>query len=96
MLIVVIVSVLVTSFVTWSNPWLRVVLKILLLPVVVGISYEIIKLAGRYTNLCTRMISAPGMWLQNWTTFEPDDSMIEVGIRAFTLVLPEEKGKDKW
>ena len=96
MLIVVIVSVLVTSFVTWSNPWLRVVLKILLLPVVVGISYEIIKLAGRYTNLCTRMISAPGMWLQNWTTFEPDDSMIEVGIRAFTLVLPEEKGKDQW
>ena len=51
---------------------------------------------GRYDNRLTRLVSAPGMWLQNWTTFEPDDSMIEVGIRAFTLVLPEEKGKDQW
>ena len=49
-----------------------------------------------FHNRLTRLVSAPGMWLQNWTTFEPDDSMIEVGIRAFTLVLPEEKGKDQW
>ena len=66
------------------------------LPIVVGISYEFNRLVGRHDNWLTRALSAPGMWLQNWTTFEPDDSMIEVGIRAFTLVLPEEKGKDQW
>ena len=71
-------------------------LKLLLLPIVVGISYEFNRLVGRHDNWLTRALSAPGMWLQNWTTFEPDDSMIEVGIRAFTLVLPEEKGKDQW
>ena len=96
LLIVVIVSVLVTSFVTWSNPWLRVVLKILLLPVVVGISYEIIKLAGRYTNLCTRMISAPGMWLQHITTQEPEDDMIEVAIASLKPVLPSVEGSNRW
>lgn len=96
LLIVVIVSVLVTSFVTWSNPWLRVALKILLLPVVVGISYEIIKLAGRYTNLCTRMISAPGMWLQHITTQEPEDDMIEVAIASLKPVLPSVEGSDRW
>ena len=96
LLIVVIVSVLVTSFVTWNNPWLRVVLKILLLPVVVGISYEIIKLAGRYTNLCTRIISAPGMWLQHITTQEPEDDMIEVAIASLKPVLPSVEGSDRW
>ena len=96
LLIVVIVSVLVTSFVTWSNPWLRVALKILLLPVIVGISYEIIKLAGRYTNLCTRIISAPGMWLQRITTQEPEDEMIEVAIASLEPVLPSIEGSDRW
>ena len=96
LLIVVIISVLVNSFISWSNPWLRVVFKLLLMPVVVGISYEIIKLAGRYTNTCTRIISAPGMWLQYITTREPDDSMIEVGIAALSAVIPEEEGSDLW
>lgn len=96
LLIVVIVSVLVTSFVTWNSPWLRVALKILLLPLVVGISYEIIKLAGRYTNLCTRIISAPGMWLQHLTTQEPDDGMIEVAIASLKPVLPSVEGSDRW
>ena len=96
LLIVVIVSVLVTSVVSWSNPWLRVALKILLLPVVVGIAYEIIKLAGRYTNLCTKIISAPGMWLQHITTQEPDDEMIEVAIASLQPVLPQVEGSDRW
>ncbi len=96
LLIVVIVSVLVTSFITWNSPWLRVALKILLLPVVVGISYEIIKLAGRYTNLCTRIISAPGLWLQHLTTQEPDDKMIEVAIASLKPVLPSVEGSDRW
>ena len=69
---------------------------LLLLPVIVSLTYELNRVVGRYDNRLTRLVSAPGMWLQNWTTFEPDDSMIEVGIRAFTLVLPEEKGKDQW
>ncbi|MDD3193478.1 MAG: DUF1385 domain-containing protein [Oscillospiraceae bacterium] len=96
LLIVVVVSVLVTAFVTWSNPWLRVALKVLLLPLVVGISYEIIKLAGRYTNLCTRIISAPGMWLQHITTQEPADEMIEVAIASLKPVLPQVEGSDRW
>ena len=75
---------------------LRVVLKLLLLPIVVGISYEFNRLVGRYDNWLTRALSAPGMWLQYLTTNEPDDSMIEVGIEALTLVLPEKEGDDKW
>ncbi len=74
----------------------RVVLKLLLLPIVVGISYEFNRLVGRYDNWLTRALSAPGMWLQYLTTNEPDDSMIEVGIEALTLVLPEQEGADKW
>ena len=96
LLIVVIISVLVNSFISWSNPWLRVVFKLLLMPLVVGISYEIIKLAGRYTNLCTRAISAPGMWLQKITTQEPDDEMIEIALAALMPVLPEVEGSDNW
>ena len=78
------------------NALLRVVLKLLLLPLVVGISYEFNRLVGRYDNWLTHALSAPGMWLQYLTTNEPDDSMIEVGIEALTLVLPEQEGSDKW
>ena len=69
---------------------------LLLLPVVVSLTYEINRLVGRYDNALTRVMTAPGLWLQNYTTFEPDDSMIEVGIRSLELVLPSEKGKDAW
>ena len=78
------------------NALLRVVLKLLLLPLVVGISYEFNRLVGRYDNWLTHALSAPGMWLQYLTTNEPDDSMIEVGIEALTLVLPEQEGSDRW
>lgn len=78
------------------NALVRVVLKLLLLPIVVGISYEFNRLVGRYDNRLTRALSAPGMWLQYLTTNEPDDSMIEVGIEALTQVLPEKEGADKW
>ena len=70
--------------------------KLLLLPVVVGITYEINRWAGRHDNTLTRIISAPGMWMQNFTTNEPDDSMIEVGIAAVQAVLPEKEGEDRW
>ena len=75
---------------------LRVSCKILLLPVIVSISYEVIRLAGRYDNILTRIISAPGLALQRLTTKEPDDSEIEAAISAMKAVIPEDKESDKW
>jgi len=75
---------------------IMILFKLLLLPVVVGITYEINRWAGRKDNALTRAISAPGMWMQNFTTNEPDDSMIEVAIKAVEAVLPEEEGADRW
>ena len=68
----------------------------MLLPLVVGLSYELIKFAGRHDNWFTRILSAPGKALQRLTTDEPDDSMIEVAVEALQMVLPKEKGADKW
>ena len=70
--------------------------KLLLLPVVVAIGYELNRLIGRHDNWFTRILTAPGQWFQNFTTFEPDDSMIEVGIAALSAVIPEEEGSDLW
>ena len=70
--------------------------KLLLLPLIVGITYEINRWAGRHDNGFTRVLTAPGMWFQNFTTNEPDDSMIEVAITAVNAVLPEEEGTDRW
>ena len=96
MILVLIVSILLFSVLPWSSTGLRVLLKLLLLPVVMGVSYELIKLAGRYDNLFTRIISAPGLWLQRLTTVEPADSMIEVAIAAVTPVLPDHPDEAKW
>ena len=70
--------------------------KLLLLPVVVGITYEINRWVGRHDNWFSRALSAPGLWMQKLTTNEPDDSMIEVGIAAVQAVLPEKEGSDLW
>lgn len=70
--------------------------KLLLLPLVVGISYEFNRLIGRYDNAFTRIMTAPGVWFQNFTTNEPDDEMIQVGIAALEAVLPETEGEDAW
>ena len=75
---------------------IMIAFKLLLLPVVVGITYEINRMVGRYDNWFTRMLSAPGLWMQNFTTNEPDDAMIEVGIAAVQAVLPEKEGTDLW
>lgn len=96
LLIVMIVSVIVFSFISWENPITRLVLRLAFLPLVAGISYEIIKLAGKYENTFTGIISAPGMWLQYITTNEPDDSQIEVAIEAIKAVIPEDKSEDRW
>jgi len=94
--IVMIVSILVFSLATWNNLLIRFVLRILLLPVVVSISYEVIRLAGKYDNFLTRIISAPGKALQKLTTSEPDDEMIEVAIKAMELVIPENEEEAVW
>ena len=91
--IVLIVSILIFSFVSWGNPLLRMCIKILLLPLVVGISYEIIMYASMHRNLFCRILSAPGLWVQRLTTFEPDDDQIEVALTAFQAVLPDD-GRD--
>lgn len=96
LLIVMVISIVVFSFISWDNPFTRLLLRLLLLPVVAGISYEIIKFAGRHENWFTKAISAPGMWLQLITTREPDDSQIEVAIAALKAVMPESKEEDKW
>ena len=75
---------------------LMIVFKLLLLPVVVGITYEINRWCGKNDNWFTRMLSAPGMWMQNFTTNEPDDTMIQVAITAVEAVLPEKEGTDRW
>lgn len=75
---------------------IRVCCKIIFLPIIIGISYELIKIAGRYDNLFTKIVSAPGLALQRLTTKEPDASQIEVAIAAVKPVLPENREQDKW
>jgi uncharacterized protein YqhQ len=75
--------------------YFRVPIKILLLPLIVGIGYELIKFAGRHDNLLTRIISAPGVWLQHVTVLEPTDDMIECAILAMDCVIPKDQS-DKW
>ena len=94
--LVVFISIIIGSFISWDNPAIRMLLKLLLIPVVVGISYELIKLAGRSDGIFTRIISAPGMWLQHITTCEPDDGQIECAIAALTAVIPEDENADRW
>ena len=96
LLITMIVSILVFMFVSWDNLLVRMLLKVVLLPVVVGITYEIIRFAGRYDNALTRIISAPGLWLQRLTVLEPEDDMIEVAIASIKAVIPNEEGSDLW
>lgn len=96
LLIVMVISILTFSAITVKGIVIRVVLKLVLLPLVVGISYELIQYAGRHDNPVTRALSAPGLWLQNLTTNEPDDSQIEVAIASMVPVLPAIKGEDSW
>lgn len=98
--VVIFVSILFSgvlfSFYEITNTFFRALAHLALLPLVVCVTYELNRFVGRHDNLLCRAIRAPGMWMQNWTTFEPDDDMIAVGIRSLELVLPEEKGKDAW
>ena len=95
MFIVMLVSILLFSLVGWHSRLLSLVVRIVLIPVVAGISYELLKLAGKYDNMFTRALSAPGMFMQRYTTREPDDSMLEVAIEAFNKVKTDGE-EDKW
>ena len=94
--VVMIVSFLVFSVVSWKNRIVAFFLRLALLPVVVAFSYEINRWAGRHDNLMSRILSAPGRALQKLTVFEPDESMMECAARALTLVIPEREGADRW
>jgi uncharacterized protein YqhQ len=92
-----IVSILVFSVTGWHNPILNLVIRLALLPVVAGLSYEIIKWAGKSESKFVQVFNVPGLFFQNFTTKEPDDSMLEVAIEAMNNVLVDtNKGEDKW
>ncbi len=95
LMLMVLVSIVVGFFIppTWQL-WLRVLVKLALIPVIVGIGYELIKLAGRRDNFFTRIISAPGLLLQRLTVYEPTDDMIECAIAAMSKAIPED-GSDR-
>ena len=95
MILMLIVSIFITFIIDSIFPilktilWLRTIIKILLLPIICGVGYELIKLCGKHDNLLTKIVAAPGLWIQRITVKEPDDSMIEVAIAAMKEVIPE-------
>lgn len=96
LLIVMVVSIIFFSFLRWDNVLIRSLTRIALLPVVAGVSYEIIKFAGRHDNWLTKIIGYPGLCLQKITTEEPDDSQIEVAIESMKAVLTDNPEEDRW
>ena len=97
LLVIIILGLFVGLFIQVDNVFLRIGLRVLLLPVIVCVAYELNRWAGRHdTNIVSRIVTWPGKQLQRLTTNEPDDGMIECAIRAMELVIPEEKGKDAW
>jgi len=94
MVLMLLIGIVIGFFIPFTNPFLRSAVKLLCIPLVVGIGYELIRYCGRNENLLTRIISAPGLWVQRITTKEPDDSMIEVAIAAVREVIPE-NGEDR-
>ena len=95
MILMLLVSIFITFIIDSIFPilktilWLRTIIKILLLPIICGVGYELIKLCGKHNNILTKIVAAPGLWIQRITVKEPDDSMIEVAIAAMNQVIPE-------
>ena len=96
LLFVMIVSIILFSLLPRTGIFMRVLMRLALLPIVAGLSYEIIKIAGRSNNKIVKLLTKPGLWLQRLTTREPDDSQIEVAIQSILSVIPENKEDDKW
>ncbi len=94
--LVMLISILVFAVVGRYTLWINLLIRLALLPLVTGISYEIIKLAGTYDNALTRIISMPGLALQRLTTAEPEDDMLEVAIAAMNAVIPDNPDSDRW
>lgn len=96
--LVLFISIIVNTLfmLPWEQVWLRALLKLCVLPIIVSIAYEVIKLNGKYDNIITKIISAPGLWIQRLTTREPNDSQIEVALAAFIPCIPEDKEQDRW
>lgn len=94
--IVLFIGIIVASFITWNSLLIRILIKLITLPLVAGIAYEIITLAGKYDNFVTRTVSAPGLLFQRLSAFEPDVSQLEVAIAAFLAVKPVEDELEKW
>ena len=96
LILVLLISILLYAVLPWSSIGLRVVCKLLLLPLLVAISYEVLKWSGRSNTLLARAIAQPGLWLQRLTVFEPEDDMIEIAIAAVTPVLPDDRALAAW
>ena len=96
MFVVIIISIIAGAFIHVENTLLRILIKFLILPLVIGVTFEINRWVGAHDNLLARFLSWPGRMIQKITTNEPDDGMIECAIRALELVIPEEKGTDSW
>ena len=104
MILMLTIGIILGIVLTWCFPALKdpqwrilwVFTKILILPITCGIGYELLKACGRHDNIITKIVSAPGMWMQKITTQEPDGSMIEVAIESLKAVLPENDGEDNW
>ena len=94
--IVLIISIIVGSFIPWSSTLGRMGLKLLCLPIIMGISYEIIQYAGAHDNLLSRVLSAPGLWVQRLTVFDPSDDQIEVAIASLLAVIPQNEAEAEW
>lgn len=94
--LMLLISILVFSFITWDSIAVRLLLKLACLPVVIGVGFELIRYAGGHDNLFTKIVSAPGLWLQRLVTREPDDGQIEVALTALKAVLPEDQEDDTW
>ncbi len=95
--LVLFISIFVNTVfqVSWGNLLIRTLIKIALLPVVMGISYEIIRIAGKYDNIATKIVSAPGLWIQRITTREPDGEEIECAIKALSACIPDDPEEDR-
>ena len=96
LILVLLISILLYAVLPWSSIGLRVVCKLLLLPLLVAISYEVLKWSGRSNSLLARAIAQPGLWMQRLSVFEPEDDMIEIAIAAVTPVLPDDRALAAW
>lgn len=94
MMFVMVISLLVFSFLGWPNWWMRILSRILFIPIIAGLSYEVLKWAGKSTSNLVKFISVPGLLLQKLTTREPDDSQLEVALNSLKIVLEHDQGND--